>query len=45
VNSEFPKIQVISVNEVLNGELMNLPNAVDVLKAAELKIGKQFDLI
>ncbi len=44
---EFPKIQVVSVQDILKGERMNLPIAMTVLRDAELKyLSKQssFDL-
>lgn len=44
--SLYRKIQVISVNDILNGRtiIKDLPNTVDVLKKAVAKKGKQLDL-
>ncbi len=33
--NEYPKIQVVSVEEVLKGETIRLPHTIDVLKSAE----------
>lgn len=35
INKSYPKIQVISVEELLNGARLELPNVVKVLKTAE----------
>jgi site-specific DNA-methyltransferase (adenine-specific) len=35
VNRDYPKIQVINVEEMLNGQLLELPNVMQVLKDAE----------
>lgn len=37
-NNFYPKIQVVNVEEMLNGAYMNLPNVIDVLKKAEQKV-------
>lgn len=44
---DFPKIQVISVEEILEGERLNLPTSVQVVKSAKkkkIKAGKQAQL-
>ncbi len=35
VNRDYPKIQVVNVEEMLNGQLLELPNVMKVLKDAE----------
>jgi len=35
VNRDYPKIQVVNVEEILNGQLLELPNVMQVLKDAE----------
>jgi hypothetical protein len=35
VARDYPKIQVVSVEAMLNGELLELPNVLKVLKDAE----------
>lgn len=34
-NNFYPKIQVVCVEQMLNGEYLNLPNVIEVLKKAE----------
>lgn len=34
---KYPRIKVVSVNDILNGERMELPISLDVLKEAERK--------
>ena len=36
-NHSYPKITVVSVQEMLEGKFMNLPTVVSVLKSAERK--------
>jgi DNA modification methylase len=36
-NHEYPKIEVISIEEILNGKRMNLPISQDVVKSAKKK--------
>lgn len=40
-NNFYPKIQVINVEEMLNGDYMNLPNVIEVLKKAEQKVAQK----
>jgi hypothetical protein len=35
INKEYPKIQVICVDDIFNGIRLELPNVVKVLKKAE----------
>ncbi len=42
--NSYPKIQVICVEDLLNGEVMNLPNPIEVTKKAEQNEGKQISL-
>ena len=42
--NDYPKIEVINIEEILNGKRMNLPNISDVLKKAEQRI-EQHDLL
>jgi DNA modification methylase len=40
----YPKIEVISVNDILQGKTMKLPTSLDVLKKAEQKIKPQNEI-
>ncbi len=40
----YPKIQVICVDDLLNGAAMNLPNPIEVVKKAQQDTGKQINV-
>ncbi len=42
--NSYPKIQVICVEDLLNGAVMNLPNQIEVVKKAEQKTAEQKEL-
>jgi len=49
-HQEYPKIEIVTIEEILNGKLLNLPHAVEVVKKAEKKtvvldnpLGLEFD--
>jgi DNA modification methylase len=42
--NDYPKISVVSVNELFNGARMNLPNAAEVVKKAQAHKGEQKSL-
>ena len=44
VNKDYPKIQVICVDELLNGARLELPNVVAVVKKAQQHGGVQMTL-
>jgi site-specific DNA-methyltransferase (adenine-specific) len=41
----YPKIEVISIQELLNGKTMKLPATMEVLKRAEAKVTGQHSLL
>jgi site-specific DNA-methyltransferase (adenine-specific) len=38
LRQNYPKIEVISVEEILQGKKMHLPTAIDIVKDAERKV-------
>jgi site-specific DNA-methyltransferase (adenine-specific) len=36
-NQEYPKIEIVTIKELLNDKRLNLPQAVEVLKEAQIK--------
>lgn len=45
INKDYPKIQVICVEELFNGKRLELPNVVKVLKKAEQHYAEQTSLL
>jgi DNA modification methylase len=44
MGQDYPKIDVISIEEMLKGKIMRLPNALEVLKSAEILQNKNKDV-
>jgi hypothetical protein len=44
MGQDYPKIDIISIEEMLKGKTMHLPNALEVLKSAEMLQNKNKDV-